>query len=161
MSDDTERQWWGELCAQVLARSGSQGDQAPRFQRDLNALKSAGLGLRKHIFGESTVVRAVFFYKNSMFWLSKCLLYSFTDSCFDLYLACSCLSPWVKLYILFFFFYKCFESSYKGQQTKTRSDPKKRLIGLFTQNPGSFMLSYAKLPQQEWSLTTGFVSVLI
>lgn len=49
----------------------------------------------------------------------------------------------------FFFFYKCFESSYKGQQTKTRSDPKKRLIGLFTQNPGSFMLSYAKLPQQE------------
>lgn len=160
MSDDTERQWWGELCAQVLARSGSQGDQAPRFQRDLNALKSAGLGLSKHIFGESTVVRAVFFIRTV---------------CFGLVNACSTLLQiLVLIYILhvlvcllewncifFFFFCKCFESSYKGQQTKTRSDPKKRLIGLFTQNPGSFMLSYAKLPQQEWSLTTGFVSVLI
>lgn len=43
------------------------------------------------------------FYKNSMFWLHKCLLYSFTDPCFDLYLECSCLPSQMKLYIPFCF----------------------------------------------------------
>lgn len=136
---------------QVPRGSGTQipaGSECP---------KSAGLGLHKHIFGESAVVREVFFIRTV---------------CFGLVNACSTLLQiLVLIYILYvlvclewnciFLFYKCFESSYKGQQTKTCSDPKKRLIGLFTQNPGSFMLSYAKLPQQEWSLTTGFVSILI
>lgn len=138
----------------MLARFGSarirQADRS-EFCWNLNAShlmlqKSSGLEPHKRTFGQSTVVRAVVFTRTI---------------CFDLLSACSTLLQILALiYILHgfvyllrwndisFFFPECFESSCKGQQAKPRNDPKKRLIGLFTQNLGPFMLSYAKLPQQ-------------